>query len=110
MEGIRDGGVIDDCFVCGLLWPHARPCPRCGGRAQFADARLADPGVVRARLGRAHDAWLRDGDAASLAALLTAVHVDQPESLDALAELGGDLELLRRAWRRCAPDQAPPDD
>ena len=28
MEGIRDGFVGDDCFVCGLLWPGARPCVR----------------------------------------------------------------------------------
>lgn len=107
MEGIRDGFVGDECFVCGLLWPGARPCVRCGGRGNYHSAQLMDPALVRVRVARALDRWQGDGDADSLAALLTAVHLDQPESLEALAELGGDLEGLRRAWERLAPDETP---
>ena len=55
MEGMRDGFVGDDCFVCGLLWPGARPCLRCGGRSSYESARMMDPGLVRVRLARALD-------------------------------------------------------
>lgn len=107
MEGIRDGFVNDGCFVCSLLWPGTYPCPRCRGRADYASARMMDPGLVRVRVARAHDAWEREADADSLAALLSAVHLDAPESLEALDELGCDLEHLRRAWRDLAPEHAP---
>jgi methylphosphotriester-DNA--protein-cysteine methyltransferase len=110
MEGIRDGFVGDDCFVCGLLWPGARPCVRCGSRGNYASARLMDPGVVRVRIARAYDRWEGAGDAEALAALLTEVHLDQPESLEALDELGVDLGQLRRAWQRLAPDETPDVD
>ena len=67
-------------------------------------------GAVEVRLVRAHDAWDAAGDADSLAALLEVIHQDAPASLAALADVGLDLERLRRAWRQCAPDQAPLDD
>lgn len=107
MEGIRDGFVGDDCFVCGLLWPGARPCMRCGGRSGYESARMMDPALVRVRLVRALDRWEAEGDVDTLAALLTEIHRDQPESLEALEELGHDLERLRRAWERLAPDETP---
>ncbi len=107
MEGMRDGFVVDGCFVCDLLWPGARPCVRCGGRGNWESARLVDPGLVRVRLARALDRWEGAGDVDSLAALLTEVYLDQPESLEALEELGGDLERLRRAWERLAPAETP---
>jgi hypothetical protein len=107
MEGIRDGFAGDDCFVCGLLWPGERPCRRCGGRVQWNAARMSDPGLVQARLTRAYEAWRADGDVASLAAFLDAVHADAPESIEALETLGLDLDQLRRAWQRAAPDESP---
>ncbi|MBK9036471.1 MAG: hypothetical protein IPL61_35365 [Myxococcales bacterium] len=109
MEGIRDGCIGDDCFVCGLLWPHARPCPRCGGRGRWRDARMMTEGAVVVRVARALDAWHGASDVDALAALLDVVHQDAPASLDALAELGVDLDQLRRAWQRSAPDQVAGD-
>src|SRR4051812_21020416 len=109
MEGIRDGFAGDDCFVCGLLWPGARPCPRCAGAVQWSGARMMDGGVVVVRLVRALEDWRDLGDRDALAALLAAIHDDAPESLDHLDELGLDLDQLRRAWQRLAPEQAPSD-
>lgn len=107
MEGIRDGFAGDDCFVCGLLWPGTRPCPRCRGAVQWHGASMMDGGLVLARIGRVFDDWRAEGSADALAALLTAVHADVPESLDALDTLGTDLDELRRAWERLMPAETP---
>lgn len=107
MEGIVDGFAGDDCFVCGLLWPGTRPCPRCRGAVRWTGARMMDEGLVLVRISRAYQDWRDDGDAAALAAFLAAVHADAPASIDQLDELGTDLDQLRRAWQRVAPDQAP---
>lgn len=107
MEGIRDGFASDDCFVCGLLWPAARPCPRCRGSVQWVGAAMMDAGVVMVRLARAYDDWQCDGDVESLARLLTAIHLDGDEAIELLPELGTDLEQLRRAWQRLAPQWSP---
>ncbi len=107
MEGISDGFAGDDCFVCGLLWPGARPCQRCRGAVQWNGARMMDEGLVLARISRAYQDWLDDRDVASLAAFLAAVHADAPMSIEQLDDLGTDLDQLRRAWQRLAPDQAP---
>jgi|GEM_PF-2924826 len=109
MEGIRDGFAGDDCFVCGLLWRNARPCPRCRGAVQWNSARMMDDALVMVRLTRAYEDWKDAGDAESLASFLEAVHVDAPESIDQLDGFGLDLDLLRRAWQRAAPDEAPTD-
>ena len=106
---MRDGWIGDDCFVCGWLWPHARPCPRCRGSASWNHARLMDDAVVTVRVLRAYDEWRLADDVFSLAALLTAIYVDLPSSLEVAAEHGIDIERLRRAWQRAAPDQAPDD-
>lgn len=110
VEGIRDGWAGDDCFVCGWLWPHARPCPRCRGALAWHPARLIDDGVVTVRVVRALDAWQRSGDRDDLEELLTVLHLDRPGSLDVAAEHGLDVEVLRRTWQRVAPDQAPHGD
>jgi methylphosphotriester-DNA--protein-cysteine methyltransferase len=107
MEGIRDGFVGDDCFVCGLLWPGARPCPRCRGRASWCEARMMDDALVAVRVARAWDAWEAEGDREALAALLTVVHLDGEAALEALDGVGTDLERLRRAWTRLASDEVP---
>lgn len=107
MEGIRDGFVGDDCFVCGLLWPGARPCPRCRGRASWCEARMTDDALVVVRITRAWDVWEGDGDREALAALLTVVHADGEAAIEALDTVGTDLERLRRAWTRLAPDEVP---
>jgi hypothetical protein len=107
MEGIRDGFAGDDCFVCGLLWPGDRPCRRCRGSVQWHSARMIDGGLIEVRLARAYQDWRDDGDVESLAAFLTAVHADAPESIEHLEAFGLDLDQLRRAWQRAAPDQAP---
>lgn len=110
MEGIRDGWAGDDCFVCGWLWPHARPCPRCRGALAWHPARLADDAVVTVRVLRALDEWQRSGDQHALEALLTTLHLDRPTSLEVAADHNLDVDRLRRDWRRLAPDQAPADD
>lgn len=109
MEGIRDGWAGDDCFVCGWLWPHARPCPRCRGAVTWHSARMMDDGVVTVRVLRALDAWQGSGEVEDLAALLSAIHLDLPGSLEVMDDHGLDVETLRRAWRRAAPEQAPDD-
>lgn len=106
MEGIRDGFAGDDCFVCGLLWPGLRPCPRCGGAMRWVPARIVDGGVALAQVARALDTWRMVGGRDELEALLEVVHGGAPETLDALAELGTGLDELRRAWARVAPELA----
>ena len=107
MEGIRDGYAGDDCFVCGLLWPGARPCPRCGGAMRWHHAAMMDEGYVLARIARAYDTWRGSPGEDELAALLEVVHADQPGSLDALEDLGGSLDGLRRAWADLHPEHVP---
>lgn len=107
MEGIRDGYAGDDCFVCGLLWPGTRPCPRCAGAVQWHAAAMMDAGLVAVRVARAYEDWRAEGDDDALEVLLTVVHANAPESLDALEELGTDVDQLRRAWTRVAPEHSP---
>jgi len=107
VEGIRDGFAGDECFVCGLLWPGERPCRRCGGAMRWHHAAIADDQIVLIKVGRALDAWRALGGDAELEALLDVVHVEAPASLDALADLGGSLDELRRAWATLHPEHAP---
>lgn len=104
MEGMRDGFAGDECFVCGLLWPGRRPCPRCRGAMRWVPAQLLDEGVALAQVARALDGWRGGGDLEALEALLAVLHAGAPVALDALAELGGDLDELRRAWSRLTGD------
>lgn len=106
MEGIRDGHAGDDCFVCGLLWPGARPCPRCGGRMSWVPARMLDEQLALLEVGRALDTWRSLGGREELERLLEIVHRGAPLTVDALADLGGSLDELRRAWTRVAPEHA----
>lgn len=103
MEGVRDGFAAEDCFVCGLLWPGTSPCPRCGGAVRWQHAAIVDD----AHLAGAYQRWCGDGDRDALAAFLTALHAEAPDSLAQLDGLGTDLDALRAAWARLAPDQKP---
>lgn len=103
---MRDGYAGDDCFVCGLLWPGARPCRRCSGGMRWVPARWLDEQGALLVVGRALDTWRSLGDRASLEALLEAVHGGQPLTVEALADLGSSLDELRRAWTRVAPEHA----
>jgi len=107
MEGIVDGRVADDCFVCGLLWPDLSPCPRCGGSMRWLPATIADELDVLARVARGWDSWQASQDAEWLVTLLDDLHRFSPGSLDALSAVGGSLDALRAAWRAAAPELSP---
>ncbi len=107
MEGIRDGFAGDDCFVCALLWPDTRPCRRCGGAMRWHHAAISDEAVQLVKVGRALDAWQASAGDDELDTLLDVLHVGLPESLEALAGLGGSLDELRQAWARRHPALVP---
>jgi hypothetical protein len=107
MEGIVDGRVADECFVCGLLWPGLVPCPRCAGSMRWLSATVADELDVLARVARGWDSWQASQDIDWLERLLEELHRFAPGSLDALTSVGGDLDTLRDAWSTCMPGQAP---
>ncbi len=104
MEGMRDGYAGDDCFVCGLLWPGARPCPRCAGGMRWVPAQIFDADVALVKVARALDSWRGSGGRDELEALLEVVHAGAPVTLDALADLGSSADELRRAWSLVAPE------
>ncbi|MEZ4403082.1 MAG: hypothetical protein R3B06_23870 [Kofleriaceae bacterium] len=106
MEGIVDGAICDDCFVCGVLWPGLAACPRCGGRARWQPARMDHAAVDGGDVSDLAARWHRRGDLAALTALLEALHAD-PADADPAAS-GLDFDRLRAAWRRLCPAQAPP--
>lgn len=100
MEGIRDGRPVDDCFVCGLLWPGLIPCPRCGGGMKWVAAQLVDDDAARARVVAAHDAYLAAPSRATLEPLLVLLH-------DTGLSCPTSLDDLRIAWTWVAPEQVP---
>ena len=103
MEGVRDGGAVDDCFVCALLWPGTDPCPRCAGAMHWRPASLASDDALDARITAATAAWRAAPSRATLEALLELLHAGA-------APLPAELALddLRRAWTQVAPEHAPP--
>ncbi len=107
MEGMRDGFAGDTCFVCGLLWPYRRPCPRCRGGMRWVPARWLDEQSALLAVGRALDTWRSLGDRASLEALLECVHGGEWFTVEALEDLGSSLDELRRAYAEVAPEHAP---
>jgi hypothetical protein len=106
VEGIRDGHAGDECFVCGLLWPGARPCRRCGGRMRWSPATMLDENLALIKVGRALDTWRSRGGREALEELLEIVHAGGSLTVDALHDMGGDLDELRRAYARLAPEHA----
>ena len=95
---MRDGHAGDDCFVCGLLFPGERPCPRCRGGMRWVPAQWMDDQSALLAVGRKLDTWRSLRDRESLEALLECVHAGQPMTVEALEDLGGSLDELRRAW------------
>jgi len=100
LEGIRDGRALDNCFVCGLLFPDIGECPRCGCRMHYVPAESVDiESVVSECLAR-----YSTDPKAMLEELLTTLHSYAPHSLDLLEAAGGPtLDELRRLWRASAP-------
>jgi hypothetical protein len=107
MEGIVDGRVADDCFVCALLWTDLGACPSCGGGMRWLPATMGDELDVLARVARGWDTWRATDELEWLEQLLEDLYRFAPGSLDALVAVGGDLDELRRAWRAAAPELSP---
>ncbi len=107
VEGIRDGGAVDDCFHCALLYPDREDlCPRCSSRMHYEPAALRDAVAIEAELTDLIGAYMGAQSAATLEPLLTALHRYLPASADQLGPAGLTLARLRSDYERLFPPQA----
>lgn len=115
MEGIYDGGAVDTCFVCGLLYPERWQdgCPCCGRRMRYVAAAMMDSLaleatlsnlVARYRRAREADRFGYPGRLRPLTDLLETIHRFAPDSLSALARIGAySLDELRLDYEALSP-------
>ena len=91
MEGIVDGGAIDTCFYCDLLYPEIEACPRCGNRLRYRSASMAESPAPEEQIEVLVKAFREARSEANAILLLQLMH-QHPEAVT--GAIGDDQSLM----------------
>jgi hypothetical protein len=106
MEGIVDGGAIDSCFYCKLLYPELEPCPRCGNRLRYRSASMGTDSSPEEQVSALLKVFQLARTGANAVALLQLMH-RHPEVAQ-VGDIGDDqnlMEEMRVAFAGDEPEQ-----